>query len=198
MLSLSRIDVLKKIKEEFKDSPIVVPLAATSRAMYSLGYSQNEFYTLGSMGMPISISSGIALGLKKQGCREKLLCIEGDGSVLMSLNSLATLTYLELDNLILIILDNESYSVTGGQEAQSKKIDLSKIASSLNFKVKKVLDIKELVEAINFSKKNTGPHFIHIKINNSKSEGRMIYENPVTLRNNFKNYLTKLLEANNA
>lgn len=195
MYSLSRIDVLKVIKKEFANMPIVIPLAATAREMYSLGPYPNEFYVLGSMGMPISISTGIAQGIRLKKKNEKVICIEGDGSLLMNLSSLLTIRYLDLNNLVLFILDNEGYSVTGNQTAQSKKINLSVVANSLGFKIFEVISETGLIETINKIKKsNPESCFVHVKINNQFEKVPLIYTDPIILKSNFMSFMMSKLE----
>jgi sulfopyruvate decarboxylase subunit beta len=196
MYDLERMDVLKVIKEEFANFPIVIPLAATAREMHSLGPKANEFYVLGSMGMPISIASGILLGFEKRSISLPVLCLEGDGSLLMNLNSLATIKYLDLKGLILIVLDNEGYSVTGNQVAQSKTINLSRIAESVDFKVLNVLNKVDLDNAIKAVKEDfEQKYFVHVKINNIIKDTPLIFTDPVILKNTFVNYLNQRMEV---
>lgn len=190
---ISRYDILKLVKKEFENYPVVVPLAATAREMYSLGYTKNMFITLGSMGMPVSIATGIAYSLsKKEKNRDsKIVCLEGDGSILMSLNSLATIKTMNLNNLIIIALDNETYSVTGNQLSQSSSVDLSAIAESLDFEVLKVYKHIEIMKAIKHAKSVNKTSFIHAKINTVKSTEKQIDIHPSIIKENFHKFLSK-------
>ena len=43
------------------------------------------------------------------------MVLDGDGSLLMNLGSLATIGFLRPVNLVLVVMDNETYATTGGQ-----------------------------------------------------------------------------------
>jgi thiamine pyrophosphate-dependent acetolactate synthase large subunit-like protein len=61
---------------------------------------------LGSMGNALGVGLGMALGLPHR----KVIVIESDGSVLLSLFNLPTLGTLKPKNLVVFVFDNEAYS----------------------------------------------------------------------------------------
>src|SRR5207247_2605082 len=63
------------------------------------------------MGHATSIGLGIALAQPK---RRVIVC-NGDGSMLMNLGSLVTITAADATNLVVIVLDNGVYEVTGAE-----------------------------------------------------------------------------------
>jgi thiamine pyrophosphate-dependent acetolactate synthase large subunit-like protein len=63
------------------------------------------------MGQCSSIGLGIALARPDV----RVICLDGDGSLLMNLGSLCTIATLAPRNLALVIWDNESHQTTGGQ-----------------------------------------------------------------------------------
>ena len=70
----------------------------------------SNFYMLGTMGLCSSIGLGLALAQPKP-----VIAIDGDGSVLTNLGTLATIGNNAADNFILLIIDNGSYGSTGDQ-----------------------------------------------------------------------------------
>lgn len=97
-----------------------------SRELYAVGDRPSNFYMLGSMGLASSIGLGLALALPKR----RVIAIDGDGSVLMNLGSLATLADQDPDNYLLIILDNGCYGSTGSQPTcTARRADLEKLAA---------------------------------------------------------------------
>jgi thiamine pyrophosphate-dependent acetolactate synthase large subunit-like protein len=76
------------------------------------GRRQPNFYMLGSMGLAIPIALGVALAQPER----RVFALEGDGSVLMQLGSLATVAARQVRNLCIVIMDNGTYQITGGQE----------------------------------------------------------------------------------
>ena len=71
---------------------------------------------------------GLALGLALAQDRHGVIVVNGDGSMLMSLGSLATLA-AHPANVYLLILDNGLYEVTGGQAtAGAGRVDFAALA----------------------------------------------------------------------
>src|SRR5476649_221672 len=64
------------------------------------------------MGMASSIGLGLAMARPDA----RVFVLDGDGSLLMNLGSLATIGLLQPPNLVLVVMDNEEYATTGGQE----------------------------------------------------------------------------------
>jgi sulfopyruvate decarboxylase subunit beta len=63
------------------------------------------------MGMASSIGLGLALAKPKR----RVMVLDGDGSVLMNLGTLATIALHGPENFLLVILDNCCYGSTGSQ-----------------------------------------------------------------------------------
>ena len=81
---------------------------------------------LGEMGAALSVGAGIALALPHR----KVVVLESDGSVLLTLSSLATVANLDLHNLSVFVFDNQAYSGTRISEpsATAGKTDLEQVA----------------------------------------------------------------------
>ena len=101
---------------------------------------------LGSMGMASSIGLGLALAQKK-----RVYAIDGDGSLLMNLGSLATIARHAPPNYCLIVIDNKCYSSTGNQPTHTaNKTDLAAIALGAGCaQVKTVDNLKDLQNCLN-------------------------------------------------
>lgn len=85
-----------------------------------------NFYMLGTMGLSSSIGLGLALAQK-----QKVISIDGDGSVLTNLGTLPTIANNVADNFILLIMDNGSYGSTGDQPTYAgKKTSLTAVAQA--------------------------------------------------------------------
>src|SRR5262245_12505574 len=63
----------------------------------------------GGMGAPVGMGLGLALAQPSR----RVLVITGDGDMLMSLGSLATVATQQPDNLAIAVLDNEKFGETG-------------------------------------------------------------------------------------
>src|ERR1700678_2476582 len=81
------------------------------------GRRQQNFYMLGSMGLAVPIALGVALAQPQR----KVIALEGDGSILMQLGSLATVAARKQKNLAIAIMDNGAYQITGGQQTLTEQ-----------------------------------------------------------------------------
>lgn len=96
--------------DQIEDEIVVSNIGDPSKELYKIKDRPRNFYMLGSMGLASSISLGIALSKS-----ENVVCLDGDGALLMNLGSLATIANYNPKNLVLIVLDNGSYGTTGNQ-----------------------------------------------------------------------------------
>src|SRR5262249_4331147 len=77
-------------------------------------------------------ASSIGLGLALAQPHLHVIVLDGDGSLLMNLGSLATIGLLQPPNLTLIVMDNEEYGTTGGQATPTAQgADLAAAARAL-------------------------------------------------------------------
>ena len=105
-------------------------MGAVAAELYSLGHRKNFFYLQHAMGLASSMGLGLALAKPNK----QVLVLDGDGSLLMNLGTLATLAWSAPKNLIHIVFDNESLlSVGGFPTATSAGSDLAGIAQKSGY-----------------------------------------------------------------
>jgi sulfopyruvate decarboxylase subunit beta len=111
---------------ELHDKPVVTIMGACAQELYDLGHRDNFFYLQHAMGLASSIGLGLALHLP----HETVVVLDGDGSVLMNLGTLATLARYRPRNLVHVIFDNGSLLSTGGFDSHTTSgvTDLAAIA----------------------------------------------------------------------
>ena len=120
-----RLDCLRAIYSDLEKCLVVTIMGALPAELQSLGHRPNFFYLQHAMGLASSTGLGLALSLPQQ----KVLVLDGDGSLLMNLGSLSTLARYKPKNLLHIVFDNESLlSVGGFPTATSTGTDLEAIA----------------------------------------------------------------------
>ncbi len=108
-----------------KDALLVGNIGVPCKELHHVCDMPANFYMLGSMGLASSIGLGLALSRPDK----RVVAIEGDGSVLMNMGTLATIASQEPQNYLLIIIDNGAYGSTGNQPtATSKNTDLAAVA----------------------------------------------------------------------
>ena len=110
---MKRIEAIAIAAEsaQSQNALLISNIGFPSRELYSICDRPENFYMLGSMGMASSIGLGLALARPKR----KVIVLDGDGSVLMNLGTLATIALNGPKNYLLVILDNCCYGSTGSQ-----------------------------------------------------------------------------------
>ena len=120
-----RADALEAIYPDLERHIVVTIMGAVAAELYTLGHRHNFFYLEHAMGLASSMGLGIALALPEQ----KVIVLDGDGSLLMNLGTLSTLARYKPGNLLHLVFDNESLlSVGGFPTATSTGTDLAGIA----------------------------------------------------------------------
>jgi len=121
-----RSEVLKQLVPVISDHFIICNIGLPSQELHQLDDQASNFYMLGTMGLSSSIGLGLALAQK-----QKVISIDGDGSVLTNLGTLPTIANNVADNFILLIIDNGSYGSTGDQPTYAgKKTSLTAVAKA--------------------------------------------------------------------
>ncbi len=161
MASLHRFSATKRLLEIVDDLPIVSNLGPTTDELWHAGHRDRNFYTYGSMGMCSSIALGMALSTD-----ETVISLDGDGSLLMNMGTIATIGREAPTNLIVIVWDNEQWAQTGYQASHTAfGTDLEEVAKGCGIeKTATVLDEEELESAVLRALEEEGPWFIVAKI----------------------------------
>jgi sulfopyruvate decarboxylase subunit beta len=122
---MQRLECLRSIYSRLEDCLVVTIMGAVATELHSLGHRSNFFYLQHAMGLASSTGLGLAMCLPNQ----KVVVLDGDGSVLMNLGGLTTLARYRPANLVHVIFDNESLlSVGGFPTATSTGSDLEALA----------------------------------------------------------------------
>ena len=146
--------LLEKIEKKTK---IISSTGYNSREIIYLKKNYNlnkgkDFYMVGGMGHTSSVALGFAISSKK-----KVICIDGDGSLLMHLGSIKTAGSFANNNFKYILLNNSHDSV-GGQDTYANDVNFEKLSKSLGFKkftqISNTKNLKKKLEVNFFQKKN--------------------------------------------
>lgn len=142
---MTRLDATRVVVDAAGDAPIVSSLGHPSYDLFAAGDRPLNFYTWGSMGVASSIGLGLALAHPDR----RVIVIDGDGSLLMNLGSLATIGLLRPANLVLVVVDNEVYATTGGQATPTAHgADLAAAARAMRLEARTVRTEEELRDAL--------------------------------------------------
>jgi len=123
---MTRAECIAMMYPELDDRLVVTIMGACAQELYDLGHKENFFYLQHAMGLASSIGLGLALHRPE----ERVVVLDGDGSVLMNLGGLATLARYRPKNLVHVIFDNGSLLSTGGFDSHTTSglTDLAAIA----------------------------------------------------------------------
>ncbi|WP_338532995.1 phosphonopyruvate decarboxylase [Paenibacillus peoriae] len=164
----TRYDALCAINS-MKDSHTVqlATTGKTGRELYEIEDADNNLYMVGSMGCIGSFGLGLALSQPSK----NIVVIDGDGSLLMRMGSLATNGYYHTANVIHIMLDNNAHESTGGQSTVSHNIDFIDIAASCGY-TKSILvhSLEELKVFLQEWKMNRELTFLCLKISKDSKD----------------------------
>ena len=120
-----RLDCLRSVYAQLDNCLVVTIMGAAAAELHSLGHRSNFFYLQHAMGLASSTGLGLALCLPAQ----RVIVVDGDGSLLMNLGSLSTMARYRPKNMVHVVFDNESLlSVGGFPSATSTGTDLEGIA----------------------------------------------------------------------
>jgi len=117
-----------------RDDLVVSTTGKTSRELFELrrqrNESQRDFLTVGGMGHTSSIALGVALGAPNR----RIVCLDGDGSMLMHMGSLPIIGDLKPKNLLHVVLNNGAHESVGGQPTVAGGIDIESIARASGYR----------------------------------------------------------------
>lgn len=184
---MKRHQAIQAITDCYKQAYFIGCNGLVTRELYAINDGPHNFYVLGSMGLPSAIGLGIALAKQDK----RVVVITGDGNQLMSLGTLATIGKTSPKNLVQIVLDNECYETTGGQETSSSTTKFSELAKNSGFKHSEYVDtLSKLKAALKKYVDAEGPILIHAKVGKEKACPARTDINPYEVKKRFMKALT--------
>ncbi|MCR5541064.1 MAG: phosphonopyruvate decarboxylase [Ruminococcus sp.] len=163
--TMSREEVIRHIVDFTADDPIVSTTGKASRELFEIreqnGHGHGrDFLTVGSMGHTSSIALGIALNKKDR----KVWCIDGDGSMLMHMGSLAVIGSVKPENLVHIVINNSAHETVGGLPTAAGQADIIGIARACGYsRVFTADNFDDLDKALAEARDGSGLTFIEVK-----------------------------------
>lgn len=105
-------DALLALRAKRRDGDVVVSTMGIAREWMALGdHPLDWVFVPSSMGQSTAFGLGLALAQPQR----RILVLNGDGSMLMNLGSLVTITAEQPANLAVVLFDNGVYEITGAQ-----------------------------------------------------------------------------------
>ncbi len=179
---MNQLEATRLLFTHAREAPIVASLGNPKFDLALAGDRPQNFYLWGGMGLASSVGLGLALAQPAR----RVIALEGDGSLLMNLGSLATIAWRAPRNYLLVVWDNASYELTGQQRtATSAGADLAGIALAAGIpRAHRVKSLAELEDALARELAQEGPAVIVARVEAARSPGRPP-KDPVFIKDRF-------------
>jgi phosphonopyruvate decarboxylase len=165
--TLSREEAIELVAETISpDSVVVATTGFTSRELYEYRLRKGQqapkdFLTVGGMGHTASIAAGIAIAQPDR----QVVCLDGDGSVLMHMGALPVIGKAGPKNLLHIVLNNGVHDSVGAQPTAGFSVDFQAVARASGYRTVAGSDTREgMIDAVRKAAGAPGPVFIELRI----------------------------------
>mgnify|MGYP006095184735 CR=1 FL=1 len=179
------------IKQLLKDinlkTKIIATTGFTSRELYQIRINNNlnkgkDFYMVGGMGHSSMVALGVAMNTNKE-----VICLDGDGSLLMHLGSVVSVGNVLKKNFKHILLNNFSHESVGGQTTNINNVNIKQLVLSVGYKnYFEIKDKKNIILVIKKFLKSEGPSFLEVKIDKGTLENLTRPRNLLKIKKDFE------------
>ena len=133
---------------------LVAGLGANARYLPHLGVRAPHLALCDAMGAAIPLALGMALARPDR----RVVVLEGDGSLLMNLGTLATVGAARPANLTAVVFENHRYESSGGQALPDVSVDFTAVARATGFAfAERLTDASALPTALARGQGSGGP-----------------------------------------
>ena len=144
-----------------RTNEVVITTMSAVRPWGLLSESDLDFASADSaMGHAADLALGLALAQPAR----RVVCLNGDGSMLMGLGTLATAVGSNAENFLLVVCDNGEYEITGNQPvAASGRLNYAGMADAAGFrKVCRFDEARAWSAAVPDILSAKGPTLVHV------------------------------------
>ncbi len=186
---MTRLEATKALLQILDRQPVLANLGGNSYDLIAAGDRPENFYTWGAMGSVSSVGLGLALSRPSL----RVIVLDGDGSLLMNLGSLATIAAQRPQNLVHIVFDNRMYETTGGQATHTARgANLAAIGRGAGLThVEEVATLEAFVRAARGALTDPGPWLIVAQVTPSVSSSK-IPRRPIYYKDRFVDAIRSL------
>ncbi len=155
-----------RLLDSKRDGAVIIATMNANHSQFGLvGVSNNphlDFPISSCMGKASSVGLGLALSHPER----KVMILDGDGSLLMNLGTMVTISEQAPKNLIHFVFDNGVYAITGGQPVPgAERVDWKNAASAAGYASSFSFDnLEDFTTEIDDVLANDGPVFVHLAI----------------------------------
>jgi phosphonopyruvate decarboxylase len=166
-------DILRAIAAERGDA-IVVPTMTTAPAWRSIAPDDLSVTCVGFMGGASSLGLGMALARPDR----RVLVLDGDGSLLMQLGSLATVAGAAPRNLVHFLFKNGVYHTSGAQGIPGGlSVDFVMVAKGAGYRMAVAIDdLDDFTRRLPEILRAEGPVFVELRTGLAEKTPMMVRE----------------------
>lgn len=156
---LTRAQLLAPLAAHRTDQVVVTTMSVTR----PWGRLSNHGLDFASADSAMGHAADLALGIALARPDRRVICLNGDGSMLMSLGTLATAAGSGALNYVLVVVENGSYEITGHQPIPGRgRVDFAAMARGAGFpRVIRADEADSWAVAVPGILVSDGPTFVH-------------------------------------
>ena len=144
---------------------IVVATYSSAVDWLDLGERTLNYFSVGAMGLDSSHALGLALGRPDR----RVICLQGDGSLLMNLGCLVTIAAAAPRNLVHFVAQNGTYEANGAHPIPQPQVDFAAMARSAGFAhVHDFADLANFEQQAGHIIRLSGPVFVTLRVEPSR------------------------------
>jgi phosphonopyruvate decarboxylase len=166
------------------DTLVIPGLGSPTWDTFASGDSPEYLYSWGGMGLAVPTALGIALAQPDR----RVLCLTGDGEIMMGIGSLGVVAAQAPKNLGILVLDNEHFGETGRQPGLTgKRADLCAVARGFGItNTMEVLEANQVGKLAEHVFKTPGPTFAVAKIALTEDPWRLPIKDGAAIARRFR------------
>jgi thiamine pyrophosphate-dependent acetolactate synthase large subunit-like protein len=163
-MSIERLDLFQALAAKRTDEIVVTTMTATLQWPLVSDHALDFDFLAFGMGHAADFGLGLALARPER----KVIVLKGDGGLLMSLGSLVTIGRYGPPNLLVLLMENRTYEMTGGQDL-APAVDFALLASGAGIdKVERIESLGVFETELGRLLTEPGPHFVVLPVTNTE------------------------------
>jgi thiamine pyrophosphate-dependent acetolactate synthase large subunit-like protein len=161
---MKRDDCFRILARHVTDE-VVVATYSSAVDWLALGERPLNYFSIGAMGLDSSHALGLALGRPDR----RIVCLQGDGSLLMNLGCLVTIAAAAPRNLVHIAVQNGTYEANGGHPIPNTEVNLAAMARAAGYaQVHDFRDLTNFEQQAAHVLRQDGPVFATLHVERSQ------------------------------
>jgi len=172
--TMTRAAVIEAVVGRLGGADVVVATTGkASRELFELREARGEsherdFLNVGAMGHASSVALAVAMA-RQQG---RVVCLDGDGALLMHMGALAVIGSQGPRNLVHVVLNNGAHDSVGGQPTVGRTIDIPSIATACGYRTAtRVATMDELQAGLDTALTGPGPSLLDVVVSLGGPDG---------------------------